>query len=124
MKERHYQCFKRNQRDSDEQPIVSIKLSLTEDRKDNPYFQRDMKRLTDKVSFSDTMDSEIVEFLATDFGNPNLREYELSSTFPEANVSVDAKRLLKGVYSNGDEIQFRVGRIGYTIRHNHNNPKK
>ena len=117
MKERHYQCFRRNQQDSDEQPIVSIKLSLAEDRKDNPYFQRDMKCLTDKVRFSDTNDSEIVEFLATDFENPEMREYELSPSFPEVNASIDARRPLNGVYSNSDEFQFRIGRVGYTIRY-------
>jgi hypothetical protein len=119
MEERNYQCFRGNQRDSEEQPIVSIKLkrSLIKDSKDNPYFQRDMKRLTSKVCFSGTEDSEIVEFLATDFGNPTLRMYELFPTLLENNVSIDARRPLKDVYSNTDELQFRIGKVGYTIRY-------
>ena len=118
MNGRRYQCFRKNQKNSDEQPIVSIKLSLTEDRKDNPHFQKDMSRLVNKICFSDNQDSEIVEFLATDFGDPNLRQYELFPTFSDTNVSVDARKPLRGVYSNSEEIQLNIWRTGYTIRYN------
>jgi len=71
-----------------------------------------------KICFSDNQDSEIVEFLATDFGDPNLRQYELFPTFSDTNVSVDARKPLRGVYSNSEEIQLNIWRTGYTIRYN------
>lgn len=112
-----FQRFGTNQPDSNESPLVSIDFPTKLEKEGNPYFQKDMKKLTDKVTFSTTEDSELANLIATDSTDSMQRGYEIYPASYGVSVGIAQRSPLKEVSSNKYTTQFELGRVKYTIRH-------
>lgn len=117
MKKHILQRFRVSQPDSNENPLISMDFLAELQSRNAPYFRKDMRKLTSKVLFSTTEDSEFVKLMATESNDSIKRGYEISPESNKANISILSRSPLKISYSDRYRTQFELGKVNYTIKH-------